>query len=62
MREYQIEDDGYGFQVSLYLGGVQVGNALFPDDGTGEAFGHAKRVGESWAGFPSATVSGLKLH
>ena len=61
MYQYQIEDDGDEFQVALMLGGVQVGNILFPDDGTGMAFDHAKRMGESWSAFASATVSGLKL-
>ena len=62
MRSYEIEDDGDEVQVQLFDGGVQVGGAMFPEGGDGQAFMLAYQLGENWAGFPSATVSGLKLH
>lgn len=61
-RAYKIQDDGDEVQVQLFEGGVQVGGAMFPDDGDGQAFMLAHQLGEDWAGFPSAMGSGLKLH
>lgn len=43
-----IEDEGDGFQVSLIEGGVQVGGAVFPDDGSGAAFDLAKMLADDW--------------
>lgn len=43
-----IDDEGDGFQVRLLQNGVQVGGALFPDDGTGTAFDLAKTVADDW--------------
>lgn len=47
-RTYTIEDDGEAFQLSLFANGQQVGNALFPDIGDGEAFALARDLGEAW--------------
>jgi len=49
-REYRIEDDGDEVHVYLIEDGEQAGGALFPDDGTGEAFDLALELGESWVG------------
>jgi hypothetical protein len=43
-----VEDEGDGWQVSLIAHGVQVGGAVFPDDGTGAAFDLAKQVADDW--------------
>lgn len=43
-----IEDEGDEFQVRLMFGGVQVGGAVFPDDGHGEAFELAKVIADDW--------------
>lgn len=44
----EITDEGDGFQVALYSGELQVGGALFPDDGTGHAFEDARQMVEDW--------------
>ena len=49
-REYLIEDEGDEVHVHLIEDGEQAGGALFPDDGTGEAFELALELGESWVG------------
>lgn len=55
MRDFLIEDEGDAFQVSLMEGGVQVGGALFPDDGTGAAFLLAQEVAMSWCSVRAAS-------
>lgn len=55
MRDYSISGDGDAIQLALWQDGEQVGGALFPDDGTGEAFGLALEVGELWKGVYSGS-------
>lgn len=43
-----VEDDGDSFQVALFQEGVQVGNAMFPDDGDGSAFQAAQALADTW--------------
>ena len=49
-REYLIHDEGDEVHVALFEDGEQAGGALFPDDGTGEAFELAYDLAESWVG------------
>lgn len=49
MREFVVTDEGDEFQLELLQDGIQVGGAVFPDDGTGAAFDMARGVGASWA-------------
>lgn len=55
MRDYRISDDGDAIQLALWQDEQQVGGALFPDDGSGAAFGLALEVGEMWKGVNSGS-------
>lgn len=50
MRDYMIEDDGEEVQLALFVDGVQVGGAMFPDDGSGAARARAEALGAAWWG------------
>lgn len=47
-REYRIEDNGEDVQLYLYEGEMQMGGALFPEEGDGSAWDLATEVGEDW--------------
>lgn len=47
-REYRIDDEGDEVLIALMEDGLQVGGAMFPDDGTGSSFDLARQVGEDW--------------
>lgn len=47
-REYIIEDNGDEVQLFLMEDGEQMGGALFPDEGDGEAWDLAYEVGQDW--------------
>jgi|WetSurMetagenome_2_1015567.scaffolds.fasta_scaffold321272_2 hypothetical protein len=47
-RTYRIEDEGDEFHVVLIENGQQIGGALFPDNGTGDAFALANELGLAW--------------
>ena len=47
-REYRIEDNGDEVQLFLMEHDMQIGGALFPDQGDGEAWDLAYEVGEDW--------------
>lgn len=47
-KGYLITDEGDGYEVTFLVDGVQVGSALFPQDGNGMAKGHANAVATSW--------------
>lgn len=49
-REYVIEDDGDEVHVALFEDGEQAGGALFPEDGSGEAYELACELAQSWVG------------
>jgi hypothetical protein len=54
-RFFSIEDNGDGFDLSLFDGINQVGGAIFPDDGTGKAFELAYEIGCLYGNPISAT-------
>ncbi len=47
-RAYEINDEGDDFELVLWAGGVQVGGAVFPDDGFGSAFALADEIGRGF--------------
>ena len=55
MRSYRIEDDGDEVHLSLFQGEMQVGGALFPEDGDGAAKQMAEEIGKSW-GVKESTI------
>ena len=48
MRRYLIEDEGDEVRLALYQDEEQVGGAVFPDEGAGEAFELAYELAQSW--------------
>lgn len=48
-RDYSIDDDGDEVQLALFENGVQVGGAMFPDDGDGLALGLALDLASMWS-------------
>lgn len=50
IRAFSIEDEGDAAQLYLFIDGVQVGGAYFPDDGTGASMELAADVGRLFAG------------
>lgn len=58
IRAYTLEDDGDGFELSLFAGGVQVGGGVFPVvSDEDEALLLALSIGEAFA--PSGRVCKL---
>lgn len=48
MREYRIDDEGDEAHIYFIEDGVQLGAALFPDDGNGNAVEMCIELGKAW--------------